>query len=123
MRRAPIARKYGEEFTIGSTRSRSRLTLMHHAGPAVVHSLRLFGAQLAADTEAFAAPVHAPDFKSQSAPLDLTSPFRELQACLARAERAPHARQVHRVARRWLHFGDTPGAQDRAPVHPERAQR
>lgn len=54
--------------------SRTRLIGGNRSGPTqhrapwrsrvVIHSYRLFDCQLAVDAEAFAAPVHAPDFKS-----------------------------------------------------------
>jgi hypothetical protein len=52
----------------------------------VVHSLRLFDAQLAADTEAFAAPVHAPDFKSARADRGFENHFRVLAQAVFVAE-------------------------------------
>ena len=69
----------------------------------VVHSLRLFGAELAEVTEAFAAPVHAPDFKSQSAPLDLTS----LSGSCKRAWHGPNVRHMPVKCTAWRGVGHT----------------
>ena len=59
-------------------------------------------------TEAFAAPVHAPDFKSRRAELLPRRRLAVLGAYLPIAQRAPSGRELHLVAGRWLHVGDTP---------------
>jgi hypothetical protein len=67
-------------------------------------------------TEALAAPVHAPDFKSDRATHGSTRRFTQFCVVSRVSACAPSARQLQPVAGRWLHFGDTSADSNRDPL-------
>ena len=70
-------------------------------------------------TEAFAAPVHAPDFKTHQVARGSAKRFARLYAPSRVSLCAPSARQLRSVAGRWLHFGDTASDRRRSSLSGE----